>query len=528
MSFTTSTEDSDPNYFSTSTLSVYNESILLYGADNRGANQTNAHSLWKFTPSTRQWHKVTPGPPAIFDGLAWSALVGDRLYVQKDSKGWWYCDLLSNTWSAMTALNSPPLTTQAVLVGGKNALFVMGGWDLARKAFTSAVHMLSSDTWTRLPDLPMSLNGGAGAVVGSRLLYFGGFGNASTSFRFSNTVMSLELDNLSAGWSQEPSSSPAIPSPREHLCMVNPNGTDVGKLVVYGGRSFTNSTLRDFTYFDGQTYSLDPTSTPSTWKNLTSGSGMASNGVVGDPAPALRTLYCTVLGKVLYVAGRTDSDVMKWLTGVPTLYAWDMEKGVWFDPVMTSDDWSPARPSTGPFAGPPSPPSTSTTPGTEAPSNGTTVGAPTSGSKGLSPVAIGGIAAAAIAAVVIGAVVWFLKKRKNAPRAVAKNVNTSDPETGTSSSSARSQTPSTSAATDVINDTNDTNGPQSARPLFTSKLPQTFNVVPARTSQSPEQAISNTISNTTALPRTETTAPPPYTPLSATDPDTHSRYQPKN
>jgi N-acetylneuraminic acid mutarotase len=88
----------------------------------------------------------------------------------------------------------------------------------------------ASDTYTRLPDLPLTRAAGSAVVIGRKLHYFGGTvrqGGGSQSDQVGDHYV-LDLDNRSAGWATLAS----LPNPRHHAAAVAYNG----KIYAIGGQ----------------------------------------------------------------------------------------------------------------------------------------------------------------------------------------------------------------------------------------------------------------------------------------------------
>lgn len=84
----------------------------------------------------------------------------------------------------------------------QNSLLVIGGksegYDL-KTAYRLSLNKQGELITERLPDLPEVRSGMASVLIGSRLYLIGG----SVSGRLSNSMISLDLDNLVAGWQEE-------------------------------------------------------------------------------------------------------------------------------------------------------------------------------------------------------------------------------------------------------------------------------------------------------------------------------------
>jgi N-acetylneuraminic acid mutarotase len=108
-------------------------------------------------------------------------------------------------WSMSTVMPDPRSDYAAGVVAGK--LIVAGGtfWTGAKghwiqKQFSSSTHAFdpTSQTWTKLPDLPVPLACAGSAVVGGKLFVLGGFTGAQVNRR----IFVLETKNGKWSWTE--------------------------------------------------------------------------------------------------------------------------------------------------------------------------------------------------------------------------------------------------------------------------------------------------------------------------------------
>ncbi|HRK30509.1 MAG TPA: kelch repeat-containing protein [Tepidisphaeraceae bacterium] len=137
----------------------------------------------------------------------------------------------SNSWSRLPDM-PVAITHAATVMNGDNAILVGGYAGNHPGPATSDVWNYNTQTrvWSKLPSLPDARGAGGAGIVGSQLIFFGGakrLSNNTSETDFSNT-WSLDLNNTSAGWKAKA----ALPNPRNHLGYA----TTGGKIYAIGGQ----------------------------------------------------------------------------------------------------------------------------------------------------------------------------------------------------------------------------------------------------------------------------------------------------
>ena len=157
-------------------------------------------------PMVLKWVKAADAPIARSEAAG--AAVAGKLYVfggYVDSTYWPTrradaFDPSTNTWTRLADL-PVGLTHAATAVDGA-VIYLVGGYPEGPRSQTfgtTAVFKYDTvkDVWSAMPRLPQARGGGAAALVGRELHYFGG---SDLSRRDRKEHWSLNLDNLDAGW----------------------------------------------------------------------------------------------------------------------------------------------------------------------------------------------------------------------------------------------------------------------------------------------------------------------------------------
>jgi N-acetylneuraminic acid mutarotase len=151
-----------------------------------------------------------------------------------------------NTWSRIADLPFTPngtnyggVTHAGVATDGTN-IYIAGGYTSSTSGTGQIFgtkqawkYIVSQNSYTKLPDLPISISGGQLEYLGGKLHYIGGT-NSSRTLDLGNHYV-LDLSNLSSGWK----TLAALPNPRHHA------GSAVygGKIYFIGGQHHHDGNL---------------------------------------------------------------------------------------------------------------------------------------------------------------------------------------------------------------------------------------------------------------------------------------------
>lgn len=163
-----------------------------------------------------------------------------------------------------TAYGASCTTPQGIVyAGGEN------GSEISRKALLIGWNAAEDVFIQQLPDLPYPVSGAVIAFSGSTVYIAGG----KSTDGISNKMVSLDLDNLPAGWN----SMPPLPKPVFHAVMVVQSNGDHPCIYLAGGRKSNDHGISDLY---ASVYSFDLKE--NTWSpksqlpnSLTAGSGIA-------------------------------------------------------------------------------------------------------------------------------------------------------------------------------------------------------------------------------------------------------------
>ena len=182
--------------------------------------------------STITWKSGAPSP--ITRAEAARGVVIEKMYVF----GGYYnakiqatprCDVYdpaTNTWKRLPDM-PVAMTHQGMVVDG-STIWLVGGYVGDHPGPSSAMvwkFNTAKNTWSRGPDLPAPRGAGAAAMVGRTIYFFGGMEKTRTVDM--GTTWSLDLDNQSAGWQRLAD----MPNPRNHLTGIAYGG----KVYAIGG-----------------------------------------------------------------------------------------------------------------------------------------------------------------------------------------------------------------------------------------------------------------------------------------------------
>ena len=178
------------------------------------------------------WKTGAPSP--ITRAEAARGVVNNKLYVF----GGYYnakiqatprCDVYdpaTNTWKRLPDM-PVAMTHQGMVVDG-STIWLIGGYvgDHPGPGSTMVWKFnAAKNTWSRGPDLPEPRGAGAAAMLGRTVYFFGGMNKARTVDM--GTTWSLDLDDQSAGWKKLAD----MPNPRNHLTGI----AFGGKVYAIGG-----------------------------------------------------------------------------------------------------------------------------------------------------------------------------------------------------------------------------------------------------------------------------------------------------
>ncbi|MFC5537889.1 kelch repeat-containing protein, partial [Rhodocytophaga aerolata] len=154
-------------------------------------------------------------------------------------------------------------------------------------------YTVGSNTYTRLPDLPVDISAGQMEYVNGKLHHIGGTNVARTEDLASHYV--LDLDNLAAGWQ----TLAPLPNPRQHA------GSTVfeGKIYFIGGQNGHDSNLTTRTLV----HMYDPAT--NTWTqraNLPTPTGTNGRGHITSSVVVAGKRIIVLGGETVHSTGRTD------------------------------------------------------------------------------------------------------------------------------------------------------------------------------------------------------------------------------
>lgn len=139
-------------------------------------------------------------------------------------------DVSSDTWTRLADMPEPSTHAPAVVVG--DTIWLIGGYvgDHPGGATTHVwKYDISADSWSRGPDLPAPRGAGGAAVVGGKIHFVGGTNRVAGAHNDPDQSDHYILDTSGTGpWT----TGPALPNPRNHM-----GATAIGdKIYVVGGQ----------------------------------------------------------------------------------------------------------------------------------------------------------------------------------------------------------------------------------------------------------------------------------------------------
>lgn len=238
------------------------------------------------------WTKRAPLPVARSEVAAASfrggvAVVGGFLADGSSSREVDLYSPASDSWQRLPDLPVAINHAMAAAAGGR--LYVVGGYPNGFGRRLRTAYVLAEGRWRALPPLPASRAAGGAAVVGGRLYVVGGVGPSGLARR------TLVLDLGRRRWSSTPG-----PFPREHLAVTSSGG------IVYalaGRTAGFDTNLRIFEAYSPRT---------SRWRRL-------------PPVPEARggTAAAVLRGTLVSAGGEAPSGTIR------SVYGFDLARGRW-------------------------------------------------------------------------------------------------------------------------------------------------------------------------------------------------------
>ena len=190
---------------------------------------TSCHARSTTEPTENDaWNALANAPLATYE--AQGAVVGDRLFVfggfyDAATRATTRSEAYSPTtdrWTVLAPMPEP--ITHAGHDSDDRYVYFAGGFT-GNHPGPNTAHVWRydsvTDTWRALPDLPAARGGGAAAIVGREIHFFGGaVRDGSTWLADAGDHWALSLDTLTTWRSRAP-----LPNPRNHLAAINIGGT---------------------------------------------------------------------------------------------------------------------------------------------------------------------------------------------------------------------------------------------------------------------------------------------------------------
>ncbi|MGC4034067.1 MAG: kelch repeat-containing protein [Tepidisphaeraceae bacterium] len=216
-------------------------------------------------PTNITWATKASRPVAASEIL--SGTIGNKLYTfggfvdttYHPAKSAYSYDVTTNTWTRLTDL-PVGLTHAGVTDDGTRYIYFAGGYpgngSGGQQTFSSTTvyrYDTQSDSYSTITSLPSARGAGALGMVGSVLYFVAG---ENSSRQDVTTVWALDLNNTGAGWVTKAS----LPSARNHAAAIGLNGY----LYIVGGQTGND----EDTVTQSPTYRYNPNT--NTWTTLAS------------------------------------------------------------------------------------------------------------------------------------------------------------------------------------------------------------------------------------------------------------------
>lgn len=239
----------------------------LNGSGQTGIETTNSVELYDIPSDT--WRAVASAPFAVnhpnvatvggrvylLGGLVDAPELGDLAFDWEASGESYVYDPAEDTWSELEAMPRGTERGSAIIGVHGDMIYLAGGMTTLRPGYQDAVSIVTafnttSGSWQRLPasaaNIPMGRQHSAGGIVGDFFYVVGGRGFGIDSIQ--GTVVSLDLNDLEAGWME---TQGQMPTPRGGLSAAVVNGS----FFTFGGEGNPDEETRVFS--NGEAWDIE-------------------------------------------------------------------------------------------------------------------------------------------------------------------------------------------------------------------------------------------------------------------------------